>query len=259
MTSVFDKLNLRPQERRLVVIVGIVLFIVLNFLVVFPNFGALGKLQADTVLAREKLRIYQMEIKKQSTYQKEIATLQSQGAQVVTEAQALTLASDVNSQAALSGVTVTVMTPMQRGGGGGRTNAFFEEQTVALNVNTGEKELIDFLYRLADKELLIRAKNMQINPDVTRMRLQGQITLVKSFQRKQPAKSAATAPTSSLAKPPTSVTPAKTNAPEPKLQPAPPTPAKVTNAPTKTPAVPPAVLSPGGTNRFRRTAPSPLK
>ena len=43
MKSLFDKLDLRPGERRLVVGVGIVVFIVLNLLFVFPNFGELKK------------------------------------------------------------------------------------------------------------------------------------------------------------------------------------------------------------------------
>jgi hypothetical protein len=258
MTRLFDKLNLRPQERRLVVIVGVVVFIVLNFVFVFPNFGAFGQIQQHTIDARKKLDLYNVEIKKQPTYQKEILTLQGQGMYVSDETKALTLQSDVNLQAHLCGVTVPSITPMQRGGTGGKTNAFFEEQSVVLNVVTGEKELIDFLYRLADKELLIRAKSMQISPDPqTRMRLQGSITLVKSFQRKAPPKPAQTTPSSSIAKPvPTTNAAPGAAAPKPAETAAP----RMTNAPGRTPApIPPTFPLPGATNRTRRVPPAPLK
>ena len=188
-------------------------------------------------------------------------TLKGQGAEVATEAQALTLALDVDSQARLAGVTATAITPMQRTGAGGKTNAFFEEQSVVVNVICGEKELIDFLFRLADKDLLIRAKSLQVSPDPqTRMRLQGPITLVKSFQRKTPTKPAQTTPSSAGV-----TAAASTNRAVASTNPAAAAPAtvgkaavKLTNAPPKAPGVQP-FTPPGGTNRIRRSAPTQLK
>jgi hypothetical protein len=271
MKSVFDKLNLRPQERRLVVIVGIVVFVVMNFVFVFPNFGALGRIQQRTSDTRKKLDLYNSEIARQSYYRKEIETLQRQGMFVVDEQRALTLANDVYAQAGISGVNVPTMTPMQRGSTTGKTNAFFEEQSVRLSINSGEKELIDFLYRLADKEFLIRARSMDVSPDISRMRLQGSITLVKSFQRKPPSKAALTGPVSAAPRPAVSVSnaPARTNASveKPKLAstapktsnvasnaPSP----RVTNSATRTPggSIP---FSPSNTNRVRRLPPTPVK
>ena len=75
---------------------------------------------------------------------------------------------------------------------------------MTVNINTSEKELLDFLFRLADKDMLIRARSMQLSPDPSRMRLQGPITLVKSFQRRPPVKTATAAaakPAPSAAKP----------------------------------------------------------
>jgi hypothetical protein len=270
MNSFFDKLNLRPQERRLVVIVGIVVFVVLNFVFVFPNFGAFGRIQQRTMDAGKKLDLYNSEIGRQSTYQREINTLRTQGASVATEDQVLTLADNVNSHAALSGVTIAAMTPMQRGSTTGKTNAFFEEQSVVVSVNTGEKELVDFLYRLADKDLLIRARSMEISPDVPRMRLQGRITLVKSFQRKPPGKQALTGSASAPARPSTSApttaarsntpaAPPATNAPLTPSKPTSAVPARTTNVPARMPATPPTFTPGAGTNRFRRIPPTQVK
>ena len=74
------------------------------------------------------------------------------------------MSQEVNSQAALSGVTLNSISPVNRGGG--KTNAFFDEASVSVSIITGEKELIDFLYRLAANDLLIRAKSMLMQPDV---------------------------------------------------------------------------------------------
>ena len=49
-TSIFDKLNLRPQERRLVVIVGMVLFVLINWWFVWPFFGEWGKVFPDPAM-----------------------------------------------------------------------------------------------------------------------------------------------------------------------------------------------------------------
>lgn len=253
MTNLFDKLNLNAQERRLVVITGIVVFALLNWFFVFPEFGEYGKYEQRIKDAAAKLKSYQDEIARRTAYDKEMKELKSQGSQVATEEAALRLSQEINSQAALSGVTITGMTPLQRQAAAGKTNAFFEEAAVTVNINTGEKELIDFLYRLADKELLVRAKAMNISPDPSRLRLQGQITLVKSYQRRPPPKAAATAAT---AKPTsTPVKPASTPVPSaPKNEPTV-TPATKPATPTAVPTAPPAS---GSTNRTRRL-PAPLK
>ncbi|HXJ61983.1 MAG TPA: hypothetical protein VNU68_35545 [Verrucomicrobiae bacterium] len=298
MSSLFDKLNLRPQERRLVVIVGIVVFVALNFWLVIPMFGEYGRNGQRILDVKKRLKTYQDEISKKNTYEKELRQLETSGVYIPTEEAGLRMSQEISSQAALSGVTITSMTQMQRNvQTGGKTNAFFDEAAVTVNVNSGEKELVEFLWHLADKETLIRAKSMTVGPDPSRMRLQGQITLVKSFQKRPTKATATTASTaastaanttaSNTAKP-AAVTktqpPPKTNAPgAPKVA----TPvAKPAAAPPQTPStgskplphaaapaapnvVPPPgqpgvpapipAPSPGGTNRFRRTLPTPAK
>jgi|SRR5882672_6083607 len=252
MTSLFDKLNLNAQERRLVVITGIVVFALLNWFLVFPKFYEYGKNLNRIDAAKQQLKKYQDEIAKRPAYDKEMRDLKTQGSQVATEEAALQLSQDIYTHAALSSVNITGMTPLVRQGTGGKTNVFFEEAAVTVNINTGEKELIDFLYNLADKDLLVRAKSMIIGPDPSRQRLQGQITLVKSYQRRPPPKSAASAATAKPASTP--ATTSKTVPSAPKNEP--------TVTPAPKPATPAAVPTPpptsGGTNRVRR-APAPVK
>ena len=223
MTAFLDKLNLRPGERRIVIGGGLAVFIVLNIWLVWPQFGQVSVWKNRRSTAAGKLEQYNKEIARKAEYEKNFANLQRLGGQVSSEEQALQMQKDVLSYAALTQVAVESSSTPQRGASGGRTNAFFEEQTMQLTVNTGERELVDFLYQLGTRNSLIRVRNMSLQPDATRMRLRGQLALVASYQKKAPTRSVSS--TAGASKPATNrPTPpaAKTNAP---------TPAK-TNAPT---------------------------
>lgn len=191
MTGLLDKLNLRPGERRLVVIVALVVFVVLNIWLVVPEFGKVNywKNRRDTALGDRKK--FEDEVKKKPEYERQLRELELLGGSVGTEEQALALSRDVANQASLSGVQVNNYNPAPRSSTG-RTNAFFEEQTLIITVSTGEKELIDFLYNLGARSSLIRVKSMTLSPELpARMKLQGNITLVASFAKKPPPKVAA--------------------------------------------------------------------
>jgi Tfp pilus assembly protein PilO len=253
MNKLFDRLNLRPQERRLVVIVAIVVFVVINFWLVIPMFGEFGKNQQRMNDAQKNVDRYQAEISKKQLYQKQLNDLQAQGSSIPSEEAALRLYQEVNSQANLTGLGYTSISQVQRGGGsGGKTNAFFDETSVTVSVRTGEKELIDFLNRLTDKDMMIRAKSMNVSPELPgRNSLQGSITLVKSFQRKPPVAAKGPGPAATRAA-------AKTNAPAAKPAPVttpPPKPASTAPAEEKKSArTPPANLpSASMTNRTKRT------
>ncbi len=192
MKSFFDKLT--PAERRLVVIVGIAVFVVINIWFIFPMFGQYGDFENKRAKTLRQIADYKAEIARKGAYEKLIRELSSLGGEIASEAAALRLFDEVNSQIALSGISVGNISPVNRNYSG-KTNAFFEEAAVSINFTAGEKDLIDFLYRLADKQFLIRAKGMTIQPDVPgRMRLQGSVTLVKSYQRKAPPKAVPTTP-----------------------------------------------------------------
>jgi Tfp pilus assembly protein PilO len=190
LKSVFDKLNLRPGERRLVIIVMIVVFIVLNFIFVWPHFGDWGKIKARRTIAENLIRQYQREIANTPLYQAQLKDLEKQGATVQSEAQALTLSTEVQNQAALSGVQVNRYDPVRQTAVsiGGKTNQFFEEQSGIINVTTEEKSLVDFLFNLGNGRSLIRVRSFTLNPDPPRHKLQGNVTLVASYQKKAPPK-----------------------------------------------------------------------
>jgi hypothetical protein len=222
MTSVFDKLNLRPGERRLVVIAAGVVFVFLNLLLVFPHFGDLGRVQQQTRDARATLNMFQKEIDREPAYKRRIQQLAEQGAVVAEASRALELSREVTSQALVCGVQVKSYDTV-RGGSNVRTNAFFDEQSLGISIISGEKELLCFLYSLAERSSLIRVRSMNLQPEPPhRYRLQANITLVGSYQKQFPSRPAQTASPSTPAPAPTAT--AKTAATPPR--PATPPPAK---------------------------------
>src|ERR1041384_3636525 len=170
MKSVFDKLNLRPGERRLVVGVGIVIFIVLNLTFVWPNFGAYASTKKTIGETETKLRRFRMEVARKDGYERELKTLENSGGLVGEEVQDLELQREIRSQAQIAGINVSGSSAAPRMTG--RTNAFFDE--VSLNVSfttmdggtNSEKELVDFLYRIGSGNSLIRVRGMNLGVEL---------------------------------------------------------------------------------------------
>lgn len=181
MSSSLDKLNLKPGEKRLLVGIGIVLFGVLNFMFVFPRFGEMAQIQSETADLQNTIERYEGTIAKKGTYQARLTELEGQGSAVIPGEQVLQLQMTVQNQALQSGVTINSQTPVNRASSS--TNAFFDEQSIVISYNTGYKQLVDFLVRLADHDSMIRVRSMDVRQDPSRQRLQGSITLVASFQR----------------------------------------------------------------------------
>ena len=225
--SLFDKLNLRPNERRLVIVVLIVVFIILNFIFVWPRFGDWGKIKARRTIAEQQITQFDREIANTKNYQLKMKDLETQGAAVASEEQAVKLSTTVNNQAALSGVQVNRYEPARETALsiGGKTNQFFEERSGNLNFVAEEKALVDFLHALGTGGSLIRVRSMTLNPDPPRHKLQGNITLVASYAKKAPVRSVVPAATTPGGKP----APATTS---PAAKPA--SPFSKTNAPGKT-------------------------
>ncbi len=226
--SIFDKLNLRPAERRLVIVVLIVVFIILNAIFVWPRFSDWGKLKGRRILAQNLMTQYEREIANTPRYQSQLRELETQGAAVASEEQAVKLSTTVQNQASLSGVQVNRYDPVRQTAlsSGGKTNQFFEEQSGTINVTTEEKSLVEFLHSLGVGGSLIRVRSMTLNPDPQRQKLQGNITLVASYAKKAPPKVAPTPGTPASARPAVTgattkaASPFKTNAPAKTNQPA---------------------------------------
>ena len=188
MKTLLDKLNLRPQERRLVVMAVAVLAVVLHFWFVQPYFREWGQVKAELDKTGRTLKTYQAEIARTNEYEAKRLKLEMQGSSLPAEQQAQPsiLSDKILQVAKQSGFNAGNMTPLGRSRG--RTNDFFEEQAINLIVNpSAPQELVDFLYAIGSGDLLVRVKELSLNPDGSQTKLAGTMKLVASFQKKTPA------------------------------------------------------------------------
>ncbi len=252
MSTFLDKLNLRPQERRLVVIAAIVVFVVINVWFVWPKFGDLGRAQQKKRDAETTLQQFKKELARHDEYQRQKTKLENLGHSVASEAQSLELAKEVSRQAIETGVQVQRYDPTTRATIG-KPNAFFEERGLIITVLTGEKELVDFLYNLGVGKSLIRVYSMSLQPDPSRTRLAGSLTLIESFQKAQPKRSIPAPPAPGPSRP--------TNAPAAAPAPATSAPgARPSSSPPRpTRATPPPQTSTGKTNVSQRVTQIPRR
>jgi len=184
MTSFLDKLNLRPGERRLVVIVAVVVAAFLYYFLVWPQFGEWAKLRKKRDNAEMDLKRFEKEINRTSEYQKELEALQRKGARVDAAAQDIDLQRSVYSIATGSGVNPGTYTGVRSPTSGGKTNAWFEEQAGSIQFVATESNLVEFLCALSSGDSLIRVSSMTLSPDQPRQRLLTTMTLVASYPKK---------------------------------------------------------------------------
>lgn len=181
--SLFDKLGLSVFERRLVVAILVVLFIVLQWWFVFPEFKKWGELKAAMARADATIHKYEPEVAKFDEYKKTAARLEGERAQLPNSYDVgVTLLRVVQGQAAkcsLGGLSFTHVQPRPA-----RGNEFFEEQGYTVNfASTGDKELLDFLVAVSADDSLIRVRELSVRPDPTGMKLMGSVTVMASYQK----------------------------------------------------------------------------
>lgn len=181
MTSFFDKLNLRPAERRVLVAVMLALFVVVNLLWVWPRFGDWKKAQNRFSEIKTKMDSYERVIKDRQLYESKLRGFESGSQQVPPEDQVMAFSSTFQQLAPQCGVFVS-----QSARPGVTTNENFIELTQRIPVTGDEAALVMFLYRLGDSNsaVPIRVKEFRLQPAPQRQKLSGEITLVASFQRK---------------------------------------------------------------------------
>jgi type II secretory pathway component PulM len=178
--------NLRPFEKRVLVGVASLFFVVLNFLLVIPHFSDWGMVRTRKSDAEHKISVFQAEIDQMSSYERRVKELENEGLAVPPEEQDFQFANAVNSQASRSGVRI-----IQNGTIKNSTNQFFVEKSQSISVQAGEAQLVDFLYNLGASNSLIRVRDLGLRPEQAHHDLVASIQLVASYLRKAPAHPAA--------------------------------------------------------------------
>ena len=199
MTTWFNSLNLRPQERRLVIGVLIGAFILLNVWFVWPHFGDWARNTKRAEETELKVRRYQNEVENISRYRSLIQELeQGGGATIAAAEQAVQFQKTIQEIANRSGVAINRYDPANprrgalggSGSAGSLTNSFFEEYGLSVQMQqVDEKDLVLFLYNLGNGNSNIRVKELELSPHNTGTRLVCKALLIASYQKAPPAKS----------------------------------------------------------------------
>jgi hypothetical protein len=210
--------------------VAVAFFVVINAVWVLPHFGDWSTTRAAMNDARRKEEMFTDGISHKNEIERVIAKYQNQNQVVPPEDQAVQFYKTIVNQSQASGVGI-----LNTGGGARQSlntnNPYFVEQNQTIQTQSGEKQLVDFLYSIgADPNSLIRVKVLSVQPDPPHQQLTARITLVASYQRKLPGAGAPAAP-----KAPTTQTAA---APKPG-----------TVAPKPPATVPPGTVPPGAAPR----------
>ncbi len=195
MTNPLDKLNLRPFERRLVVGVAALLFLVINIVWVWPHFKDWGETKLQLEDLRSRLTKYNTAIAQKGEYTRKVKELEADGLTVAAQDQANQFFRAVNNQATISGVTL-----LNNSRPSTRTNEFFLEQLLTIRVAAREEQLVDFLYQLGSGDSMIRARSLSLRPNAPRQQLEGNIDLVASYQKNPASKAAKSATPASTKK-----------------------------------------------------------
>ena len=178
MSNAFDKLNLRPFERRLVVAVGIILFVAVQFIYIWPHFGDVNKMNVRHEKAVDELKTRQELIAETNIFSAELAKLQGEGLEVPPEDQAVQLMRTIQTQSSRSGVQIqSTSKPFTR------TNQFFLEQSQQVSTISEQEALVNFIYNLGTGDSLIRVRDLTIRPDQSRTKLNATIKVVASYQK----------------------------------------------------------------------------
>ena len=181
--------ELRPNERRLVVGVAVMAFVVLNFWFVVPHFSDWESVTARRYKAEEQLESYKSEIAQKKNYDDLIKQLSSDAYQVPAEEQSLHFAQETQNKASLCGITPTSLVR-----GTEKTNSlFFVEKSITVVATAREQQLVDFLYNLGASNSMIRVRDLSLHPDARREQLTAQVKLVASYQKASPVKTPAPA------------------------------------------------------------------
>ena len=174
--------QLKPQERRWVIIIGVVVFVVLNYFMVFPRFKE-WKLNAARIQdAQKRMSQYTSEINRMASYQKILNNFDPADTGVLPEDQAYNFEAFFRDRARDCGVQIQSVNPRKP-----ETNDFFVKRQTAIEVVSKEVNLLHFLFSLGSSSSQMRVRSMSLHPvEPNRYQLRATITIVADYLRKSP-------------------------------------------------------------------------
>ena len=171
--------QLRPMERRLAVGVIVVLLLVANYVFIWPYFGEWGNLDRQIQQAHQTLKAYQDTIAQAPLYEQKLKTFENESEFVAPEDTAVNFMRTIQTRSINTGVSILNAPPSIM-----HTNdAFYVERVETISVTATDEQLVNFLYQLGNDPAMIRVRDLELQPDGARQRLNASIQLVASYQK----------------------------------------------------------------------------
>ena len=187
MTTLFDRLNIRREDRRTVLVVIGVVFLLANALVIPSLYGNWSGIRAGIEQAEARRERLQGQIAKKPAVVAELAQLQKQVELAESAERAELVLRQQSELAEKSGLNIESKRPGVRYGG--RPGDLIVEETLTLTFTAGDKELLDFLVSISGERSAVRVRDLDVKPEEpARAKLRGTVTLVASYQKTAPTK-----------------------------------------------------------------------
>lgn len=190
MNELFDKLNLKPEERRLAVLFMAIAFIFVNYMYVFPKFQELERTRKETRLAENTFNMYRLKTNSIPELQITLAALgEKAGPSVEDNPRQRSIFSDtVTRMASKHSISIVRQAQIREIQPiAGQTNKFFTELEIPVTIQGTEEQMVNFLYALGNEESLIRVRSLTLSPSRQGgLFLDGNLNLVASFLKAQP-------------------------------------------------------------------------
>lgn len=184
-----NSLNLRPQEKRIIMVILVVVFVVLNLVLVFPHFKDYAKIQKDLAATRLNIANYSAFIAKDldavGGMKRQVQILEKQQDSAVPFKE-IQLMQTITAQARASGIFIQSSSDVrpQRIGPENQSDKFFESQSTRIVVQATEDALVKFLYDVGNDPAMIRVRDLNMNPlDNNRYKLNASLTLTADYQK----------------------------------------------------------------------------
>jgi hypothetical protein len=207
--------QLKPQERRWLIFIGFVVFATMNYFFVWPQFKEWSKNTNRMNADKDNMAKYSAELAHKAEYERKIRDIDPEDQNIAQEDQAVHFEQVFRDKAVENGVQIqSTSRPLTR------TDDFTMEQRTTIQVLTGERNLVDYLYSLGSSGSAVRVESMSLRPlDLNRYQLHADLTIVESYFRNPTsagsARTAAAAPGAPAASARTAATAPGMPAPKP--------------------------------------------
>jgi len=179
MIEVLDRIGIRSQERRSVILLLLGFLVVGNVVWLFMGPELLG-LQTSLKDFEKKNAALADLPKLIKGLEKEVQTLETETGGVTDGRQAQKLMEEIESKARRSGLNFT----RSRGqSGSSRKNQDFEEAKRTVSFQSGLIDLVEFLKNVSEGKSMIRVSSMTIMPTTDRKNLKIDLTLTASYPK----------------------------------------------------------------------------